>query len=232
MTSPSHPHYYHGMLTFFSLFNKIAVNIQIDVYEYSIPLSHIVAILLLAAHDSHTNDTVPPSSSHPPVPLTHSPFSILSVTIHLSHIIFISAHHLPAPFHPTFITIPLHHLATIHYILYYLSPHLTTFTTLLPSPTLPYPLIQSREPKLDEEALEEYKDAFNMFDKNKDGRIDTTELAGLMRHMGHNLTGIEFNDIVNECGTFLFLSLFLFLLLPHSPPLSFSLHGAHEANGP
>eukprot|EP00026_Physarum_polycephalum_P016300 Phypoly_transcript_17177.p2 GENE.Phypoly_transcript_17177~~Phypoly_transcript_17177.p2 ORF type:complete len:129 (+),score=20.42 Phypoly_transcript_17177:390-776(+) len=39
-----------------------------------------------------------------------------------------------------------------------------------------------------------------MFDKNKDGRIDTTELAGLMRHMGHNLTGIEFNDIVNECG--------------------------------
>lgn len=71
--------------------------------------------------------------------------------------------------------------------------------------------IQSREPKLDDEALEEYNEAFNLFDKNKDGRIDTSELAGLMRHMGMNLTGIEFNDIVNECG------MYSFSLSPTSP---------------
>jgi len=36
----------------------------------------------------------------------------------------------------------------------------------------------------------------------------------LMRHMGHNLTGMEFNGIINECGMlFLFFFCYFFLSL-------------------
>jgi len=38
--------------------------------------------------------------------------------------------------------------------------------------------------KLDVEDQEEYREAFALFDKNKDGRINGKELSELMRYLG------------------------------------------------
>lgn len=44
----------------------------------------------------------------------------------------------------------------------------------------------------------ELKDAFNLFDKNKDGRITTGELGTVMRSLGQDPTETELKDMVNE----------------------------------
>lgn len=44
----------------------------------------------------------------------------------------------------------------------------------------------------------EYQDAFNFFDKDKNGYITTRELGAIMRSLGQNPTENELQDMVNE----------------------------------
>ena len=44
----------------------------------------------------------------------------------------------------------------------------------------------------------EYKDAFEMFDKNKDGVITTKELANIMRSLNQDPTEEELNEMIEE----------------------------------
>lgn len=51
---------------------------------------------------------------------------------------------------------------------------------------------------LTDDQVTELKDAFDLFDKNKDGRITTSELGVVMRSLGQDPTETELRDMVNE----------------------------------
>lgn len=44
----------------------------------------------------------------------------------------------------------------------------------------------------------EYREAFDMFDKNKDGVIEVTELRNVMRSLNHDPTKEELEEMINE----------------------------------
>ena len=46
--------------------------------------------------------------------------------------------------------------------------------------------------------ISEFKEAFNLFDKNGDGVISCKELGTVMRSMGQNPTEAEIRDMINE----------------------------------
>ena len=48
------------------------------------------------------------------------------------------------------------------------------------------------------EQLEEYREAFDVFDRDSDGKITTNELGVVMRSLGHNLTEDELQEMINE----------------------------------
>jgi len=52
--------------------------------------------------------------------------------------------------------------------------------------------------KLTEQQITEYKEAFNLFDKDGDGAISTKELGTVMRALGQNPTEAELVDLINE----------------------------------
>lgn len=52
--------------------------------------------------------------------------------------------------------------------------------------------------KLTLEEINEYKAAFNLFDKNQDGRIEPDELGLLMRSLGQNFSNAELKEITKE----------------------------------
>jgi len=54
--------------------------------------------------------------------------------------------------------------------------------------------------KLDEEMVDEIKQAFAKFDKDKDGRVNAIELGKIMRWLGHNPTFGELENIIKENG--------------------------------
>lgn len=54
---------------------------------------------------------------------------------------------------------------------------------------------------LAQETLEEYKEAFNLFDRNGDGNITTAELGTVMRSLGQNPTEAELADMINSIDT-------------------------------
>ena len=58
---------------------------------------------------------------------------------------------------------------------------------------IPYDLAQ--------ETLEEFKEAFNLFDRNGDGSITTAELGTVMRSLGQNPTEAELADMINTIDT-------------------------------
>ncbi|KAH7424218.1 hypothetical protein KP509_12G095500 [Ceratopteris richardii] len=51
---------------------------------------------------------------------------------------------------------------------------------------------------LSKEQIEEFRQAFKLFDKNGDGTVTTLELGGVMRSIGLNPTGAELQDMINE----------------------------------
>ncbi|KAI6196446.1 hypothetical protein M3Y94_01111000 [Aphelenchoides besseyi] len=51
---------------------------------------------------------------------------------------------------------------------------------------------------LTREQVEELKEAFELFDKDKDGRVTATELGIVMQSLGHCPTDQELTDMVNE----------------------------------
>jgi calmodulin len=46
--------------------------------------------------------------------------------------------------------------------------------------------------------MKEYRDAFEMFDKNKNGTITAKELAAVMRSLNQDPTDQELNDMIQE----------------------------------
>merc|ERR1712032_78751 len=48
------------------------------------------------------------------------------------------------------------------------------------------------------EQLEEFREAFNLFDKNGDGRITSQELGTVMQSLGQHPTDAELRDMINE----------------------------------
>lgn len=51
---------------------------------------------------------------------------------------------------------------------------------------------------LTSEQIEEFREAFSLFDRNGDGTITTTELGTVMRSLGQNPTETELRDMINE----------------------------------
>ncbi|XP_071078831.1 calmodulin-like [Haliotis cracherodii] len=51
---------------------------------------------------------------------------------------------------------------------------------------------------LTEDQVAEFKEAFNLFDKDGDGTITTKELGTVMRSLGQNPTEAELQDMINE----------------------------------
>ncbi|CAI2377112.1 unnamed protein product [Moneuplotes crassus] len=51
---------------------------------------------------------------------------------------------------------------------------------------------------LSETQLEEFKEAFSLFDKDGDGTVDTNELGQVMRTLGQNPTEAELNEMIQE----------------------------------
>ena len=49
------------------------------------------------------------------------------------------------------------------------------------------------------EQLNEYQEAFQLFDKNGDGTITVTELGTVMKSLGNNPTDAELQDMIDEC---------------------------------
>uniref|UniRef100_A0A8C6GAK3 EF-hand calcium-binding domain-containing protein 11 n=1 Tax=Mus spicilegus TaxID=10103 RepID=A0A8C6GAK3_MUSSI len=52
--------------------------------------------------------------------------------------------------------------------------------------------------QLTEEQIAEFKEAFSLFDKDRDGTITTKELGTVMRSLGQNPTEAELQDIIRE----------------------------------
>ena len=61
--------------------------------------------------------------------------------------------------------------------------------------------------------VDEIKQAFAKFDKDKDGRVNALELGKIMREMGHNPTYGELETMIKENGGRVVTPLFLFLFL-------------------
>ncbi|KAK1235967.1 hypothetical protein PQX77_000793 [Marasmius sp. AFHP31] len=52
--------------------------------------------------------------------------------------------------------------------------------------------------QLSEEQINEFKEAFGLFDRDGDGTITTRELGTVMRSLGQNPTEVELQDMINE----------------------------------
>lgn len=51
---------------------------------------------------------------------------------------------------------------------------------------------------LSEEKIAEFRAAFELFDKDRDGKITTKELGTVMRNLGQNPTDSELQEMINE----------------------------------
>ncbi|KAH0789842.1 Calmodulin [Histomonas meleagridis] len=56
----------------------------------------------------------------------------------------------------------------------------------------------SEDLNLTPEQIAEFREAFNIFDKDGDGRITAKELGTVMRSLGQNPSEAEIQDMVNE----------------------------------
>ena len=54
------------------------------------------------------------------------------------------------------------------------------------------------EPTLSEDKITEFKEAFEIFDKDKDGYITTKELGDIMKNLGQTPSEAELQDMINE----------------------------------
>jgi calmodulin len=50
-----------------------------------------------------------------------------------------------------------------------------------------------------EERIKEYKEAFDMFDRDKDGHINEKELGNILRSLGHDPNDLNLKDFMIEC---------------------------------
>jgi len=55
--------------------------------------------------------------------------------------------------------------------------------------------------ELSQEQINEFREAFDLFDKDKDGQITSKELGTVMRSLGQNPTDTELQDMIREVDT-------------------------------
>ena len=58
--------------------------------------------------------------------------------------------------------------------------------------------IQSHVDMTPEDQIAEYKDAFDMYDRDKSGEISVKELSSLFRSLGHDMKYDEVKELVDE----------------------------------
>lgn len=72
----------------------------------------------------------------------------------------------------------------------------------LPHLSWSHPFISSlyfcQADQLTEERLSEFRDAFNLFDRDRNGYIDTKELGAVMKSLQLNANELELKDMINE----------------------------------
>jgi len=66
-----------------------------------------------------------------------------------------------------------------------------------PAPA-PVAVAKKQEDQLNAEQMAEMKEAFNLFDKDGDGKITTKELSVVMRSLGQKPTEAELKDMIRE----------------------------------
>eukprot|EP01132_Coremiostelium_polycephalum_P011816 gene11816-14453_t len=54
--------------------------------------------------------------------------------------------------------------------------------------------------KLNEEAQSEFREAFSLYDSNKDGKLEQNELANTLRWLGQNPSATDIMDILKDFG--------------------------------
>lgn len=52
--------------------------------------------------------------------------------------------------------------------------------------------------QLTQDKVHEYKEAFNMYDKDHDGILSVQKLGAVLRALGHNPTEIEIQEMIDE----------------------------------
>ena len=52
--------------------------------------------------------------------------------------------------------------------------------------------------QLEEDTVEEVRAVFNLFDEDRDGKITTKELGGVLRSLGQNPSDSELHDLINQ----------------------------------
>lgn len=57
---------------------------------------------------------------------------------------------------------------------------------------------KNKSGQLSEQQISEYRDSFALFDKNSDGKIDSSELGQVMRSLGRNPTDEELRDMIHD----------------------------------
>ena len=59
-------------------------------------------------------------------------------------------------------------------------------------------MAESNEQILSEDKMSEFKEAFEIFDKDRDGYITTKELGDIMKNLGQSPSEAELQDMINE----------------------------------
>ncbi|XP_052105302.1 calmodulin-beta-like isoform X3 [Mytilus californianus] len=59
-------------------------------------------------------------------------------------------------------------------------------------------LFFSRLSQIQEDKVREYREAFNLYDKDHDGVISTHKLGVILRSLGHNPTELEIQEMIDE----------------------------------
>lgn len=60
---------------------------------------------------------------------------------------------------------------------------------------------ETKRPDVPEERLAEFKDAFDMYDKDRSGNISVRELTALFKTLGHSIPESEIRDLIDSVDT-------------------------------
>ena len=61
---------------------------------------------------------------------------------------------------------------------------------------------------MEEDTVEEVRAVFNLFDEDRDGKITTKELGGVLRSLGQNPSDSELHDLINQVKKIILTSFF------------------------